>query len=71
LAEIATEMGNGLNSVTSANAAIAVGTKTNKSQELTFQVSANCAKQADGTTNMLTIENDGLALSNVWDCGVF
>jgi hypothetical protein len=71
LAEIATEMGNGLNSVTSANAAIAVGTKTNKSQELTFQVSANCAKQADGTTNMLTIENDGLKLADTWDCGTF
>lgn len=71
LAEIATEMGNGLNSVTSANAAIAVGSKTNKSQELTFQVSANCAKQADGTTNMLTIENDGLKLADTWDCGTF
>lgn len=72
LAEIVGKADDALNSVSSTNAVIAVANKDeNKNQALTFQVSASCAKQADGTTNMLTIENDGLALSNVWDCGTF
>jgi hypothetical protein len=72
LAEIVDKADASLNSVSSANGVIAVAPKDNsKNQQLTFQVSASCAKQGDGTTNMLTIENDGLALSNVWDCGVF
>lgn len=72
LAEIVGKADDALNSVSSTNGVIAVAAKDgNKNQALTFKVSANCAKQADGTTNMLTIENDGLALSNVWDCGTF
>ena len=72
LAEIVDKADASLNSVSSANGAIAVaGKDSNKNQELTFQVSASCAKQGDGTTNMLTIANDGLVLSNTWDCGTF
>ena len=72
LAEIVDKADASLNSVSSTNGAIAVGTKdANKNQALTFQIGANCAKEADGTTNMLTIENDGLVLSNTWDCGTF
>lgn len=72
LAEIVDKADASLNSVSSANGAIAVGTKdANKNQALTFQIGANCAKEADGTTNMLTIENDGLVLSDTWDCGTF
>lgn len=72
LAEIVDKADASLNSVSSTNGAIAVGTKdSNKNQALTFQVSASCAKQGDGTTNMLTIANDGLVLSDTWDCGTF
>lgn len=72
LIEIVDKADASLNSVSSTNGAIAVGTKdSDKNQALTFQVSASCAKQGDGTTNMLTIANDGLVLSDTWDCGVF
>jgi hypothetical protein len=72
LAEIVDKADAALNSVSSANGAIAVGIKdSNKNQALTFQVGSNCAKQGDGATNMLTIENDGLVLNSVWDCGTF
>lgn len=72
LAEIVDKADASLNSVSSTNGAIAVGTKdSDKNQALTFQVSASCAKQGDGKTNMLTIANDGLVLSDTWDCGVF
>lgn len=72
LAEIVDKADASLNSVSSTNGAIAVAARdTNKNQALTFKVSASCAKQGDGTTNMLTIANDGLVLSDTWDCGVF
>lgn len=72
LTEIVTKADASLNSVSSTNGVIAVAARdTNKNQALTFQVSDSCAKQADGSTNMLTIANDGLVLSDTWDCGVF
>lgn len=72
LAEIVTKADDALNSVSSANGAITAAARdANKNQQLTFNISSSSAKQADGTTGMLTIENDGLKLSNTWDCGTF
>lgn len=63
-----------LESVTSANAGIAVGTKANHSQELTLTLddsTVGTGSELTGTYNALTITNDGLFLSNIWDCGTF
>ena len=63
-----------LESVTSANAGIAVGTKSNHSQELTLTLddsTTGTGSELTGTNNALTITNDGLFLSNIWDCGTY
>ena len=63
-----------LESVTSANAGIAVGTKSNHSQELTLTLddsTVGTGSELTGTDNALTITNDGLFLSNIWDCGTY
>ena len=57
------EVGNALNGITSANAGIVVGTKLNKSQEITLALASN--------GNALQITENGLYLSSVWDCGSY
>lgn len=64
---------NGLDSVSSGNAAIAVGTKTNKDQSVSLVLDASTGNNiTTGTvTDMLTITNNGLAMNDTWDCGTF
>ena len=57
------EVGNALNGITSANAGIVVGTKSNKSQEIILTLASN--------GNALQITENGLYLSSVWDCGSY
>ena len=63
-----------LESVTSANAGIAVGTKANHSQELTLTLDDSTTgggTDGTGTNNALSITSDGLFLSSTWDCGTW
>ena len=73
LEALTTATSNGLDSVSSGNAAIAVGTKTNKNQSISLVLDASTEDNiTNGTvTDMLTITNNGLAMSDTWDCGVF
>ena len=57
------EARNALNGITSANAGIVVGTKSNKSQKITLKLAPN--------GNALQIIDNGLYLSSVWDCGSY
>lgn len=60
---------NGLDSVSSGNPAIAVGTKTNKNQ--TVSLVLDTTTTGNITSDMLEINSNGLMMKNVWDCGVF
>ncbi len=73
LEALTTATSNGLDSVSSGNAAIAVGTKTNKDQSVSLVLDASTgANITTGTvTDMLTITNNGLAMNDTWDCGTF
>lgn len=72
LQEIAGKANESLQSISAGNNAITVGTEdANHNQTVGLAISANSAKQANGTTGMLTIESDGLSLSDTWDCGTF
>lgn len=63
IAALDAEVGNALNGITSANTGIVVGTKSNKSQEITLALASN--------GNALQITEKGLYLSSVWDCGSY
>lgn len=72
------EVGKALNDITSANAGIVVGTKSNKSQEITLKLDTTTtstdafnqyANASNG--NALQITGNGLYLSSVWDCGSY
>ena len=63
IAALDAEVGKALNGITSANAGIVVGTKSNKSQKITLALASN--------GNALQITENGLYLSSVWDCGSY
>lgn len=72
------EVGKALNDITSANAGIVVGTKSNKSQEITLTLdttttSTDALNQYANASNgnALQITENGLYLSSVWDCGSY
>lgn len=78
IAALDAEVGNALNGITSANAGIVVGTKSNKSQEITLTLDKTTAstdalnQYADASNgNALQITENGLYLSSVWDCGSY
>ena len=63
-----------LEGVTSTNAGIAVGAKSNNSQELTLTLdttTVGTGTEKTNADNALTITNAGLFLSTTWDCGVY
>lgn len=65
---------NGLDSVSSGNAAIAVGTKANKNQTISLILddsTVGTGIELTGNYNALSVTNDGLFLSNIWDCGQY
>ena len=70
LEALTTATSNGLDSVSSGNAAIAVGTKTNKSQTVSLVLDTNTASH-NITSDMLQITSNGLMMKDTWDCGVF
>ena len=61
---------NGLDSVSSGNAAIAVGTKTNKSQTVSLVLDTTTTT-GNITSDMLEINSNGLMMKDTWDCGTF
>ena len=78
-----TELGNGLNSVSNTDHSITVGTKANKDQEISLnldtttttttannQYSSSQGSPGSGS-NVLQVTQNGLYLSEVWDCGTF
>lgn len=78
IAALDAEVGNALNGITSANAGIVVGTKSNKSQEITLTLDTTTAstdvlnQYANASNgNTLQITENGLYLSSVWDCGSY
>lgn len=78
IAALDAEVGKALNGITSANAGIVVGTKSNKSQEITLTLDKTTAstdalnQYADVSNgNALQITKNGLYLSSVWDCGSY
>lgn len=78
IAALDAEVGKALNGITSANAGIVVGTKSNKSQEITLALDTTTAstdtlnQYADASNgNALQITGNGLYLSSVWDCGSY
>lgn len=58
--------GAALTAVTAGNAAIEVGTKSNNAQSVSLVLGAGGA-----TSDLLSIESDGLTISNVYDCGTW
>lgn len=73
LEALTTATSNGLDSVSSGNAAIAVGDKSDKNQSVSLVLDASTGDNitAGTVTDMLTITNNGLAMKDTWDCGVF
>ena len=78
IAALDAEVGNALNGITSANAGIVVGIKSNKSQKITLTLdtttaSTNTLNQYANASNgnALQITESGLYLSSVWDCGSY
>lgn len=78
IAALDAEVGKALNGITSANAGIVVGTKSNKSQEITLTLDTTTAstdvlnQYANASNgNTLQITENGLYLSSVWDCGSY
>ena len=78
IAALDAEVGKALNGITSANAGIVVGTKSNKSQEITLTLDTTTAstdalnQYANASNgNALQITESGLYLSSVWDCGSY
>lgn len=74
LEALKTSIDGGLDSVSSGNGAIAVGTKTNKDQSISLILDGTTqgnGHENTGTDNALTITNNGLFLSTTWDCGVY
>lgn len=59
-----------LTGVTSANAAIAVGTAASNSQELTFKLDTTTATN-NITSDMLDVTSNGLRMKDVFDCGTW
>lgn len=59
----------GLDSVSSGNRAIAVGTKTGKDQSVSLVLDTTTTGNI--TSDMLEITSNGLMVKNTWDCGVF
>ena len=78
IAALDAEVGKVLNGITSANAGIVVGTKSNKSQEITLTLDTTTAstdafnQYANASNgNALQITEKGLYLSSVWNCGSY
>lgn len=76
LEEIVDKADASLNSVSSGNGAISVGTKDgNKNQAISLVIAPHTAAtdQAPATeaNDMLSVTASGLSLSNVWDCGTY
>lgn len=69
LETLTTAVGNGLNSVSSGNGAIAVGTKSNKDQAISLVLDTSTTGSI--TSDMLEITSNGLNFKNTWDCGTF
>lgn len=70
LEALTTATSNGLDSVSSGNAAIAVGTKTNKDQTISLVLDTTTAN-GNITSDMLQITSNGLMMKDTWDCGTF
>ena len=70
LEALTTATSNGLESVSSGNAAIAVGTKTNKDQSISLVLDTTTAN-GNITSDMLQITSNGLMMKDTWDCGTF
>lgn len=70
LQEIAGKANTALQSVSSGNGAISVGTKSNNDQAVSLVLDTNTASH-NITSDMLEINSNGLMMKDTWDCGVF
>lgn len=75
LSKLDTAAGNGLDSISSGNDAIAVGTKSNKDQSVSLvladSTTADANRNATDDNVLSIVTGDGLYLSGLWDCGTY
>lgn len=75
LGKLDTAAGNGLDSISSGNDAIAVGTKSNKDQSVSLvladSTTADANRNATDDNVLSIVTGDGLYLSGLWDCGTY
>lgn len=70
LQEIAGKANTALQSVSSGNGAISVGTKSNNDQTVSLVLDTT-TESHNITSDMLSITSNGLMMSDTWDCGTF